>query len=1087
MGRTLLKYLLVALATIVVATLAITATLLATFDPNDYRVALADALSKGLDRDVRISGDLELAPALVPTIAVNGVTIANPPWATRPTMASVGRLEGTIALLPLLERRIEIRKVVLERVDAVLERNAEHRGNWEFPFLMDAGAAAPMTPRYQTRIDAIELRAINVRYVDAETDFVTHVERITLDQRASGAYLIQGSGSLGDLPVKIEWRAGPFDDRGIDPELRWPVAGVVTLGDSTMTIDGRLRAPLAYTRSMLEWRIASTGASRLSRLIGTRSGAALAYSLAGALRVDADSVRIESLGGSIDNSLLVKNMRIDSGSIVVVRGERLVANLAGELAGQRFEVAGRLARLADMLAGADPWPVDVTASFGDQRFELAAMLDLEPGRSALRGLSLAVAGDRLTGDLEVAYSAPPRITANLGAPTLELTALIPRGSPASAVPILDRDLPLGWLDSADAAVELAIGELRGLPVPVRNAKLRTGLEDGAVTLVVDAAEIAGVDLTSRATLAASRSGLQLELDAQAPRVDLQRVLRAIAPDVDVDFSVAATTVSVALATAGTSIRSALAATAATLRAGPVEIRFSGDAAQPSATFSTARIDVDAGEPVKVEARGALSMPQSGGSELVVTATGGTLAELLATGRLWPAIEVGVDGEWRGAPVRISGRIADTAALLDREPTEFRLEGSWAVLEASAEGAIVPVATLLGTSARIALSTDDLAAAGQLTGAPELPAGRAALAGRVTIGEQQWDVSDFTVTAPGAAGTGSASVNRTDRIAVRGRLDLSLLDFTPYAGVTRGAVGEDIALHRLYSSQPVPLDALRRRDWDLELDAEVLRFGAFVSNDVRLRLSVDGGALDLDAAFDTGRMSTTARIDARMDEPELSLRVSASGIALAADRSGAPAAGTPVIDLEAQLSGRGISSQAVVRSLDGDLLMYLRGGRIESGGLRFLFGSVLYQVLDVINPFSARSPYVDIDCAGVYFTVADGVVSTEKGIVMQTPQVQIVGLGSTNLATGELTMQFRTKARTGVVSVGGIVNEFVELTGTLDAPRVAISAERAARTGILAVITGGLSILATDLFKRMTAGDVCPELPSIVGAPGAQAP
>jgi hypothetical protein len=145
------------------------------------------------------------------------------------------------------------------------------------------------------------------------------------------------------------------------------------------------------------------------------------------------------------------------------------------------------------------------------------------------------------------------------------------------------------------------------------------------------------------------------------------------------------------------------------------------------------------------------------------------------------------------------------------------------------------------------------------------------------------------------------------------------------------------------------------------------------------------------------------------------------------------------------------------------------------------------VLDVINPFSARSPYVDIDCAGVYFTVADGVVSTEKGIVMQTPQVQIVGLGSTNLATGELTMQFRTKARTGVVSVGGIVNEFVELTGTLDAPRVAISAERAARTGILAVITGGLSILATDLFKRMTAGDVCPELPSIVGAPGAQAP
>jgi uncharacterized protein involved in outer membrane biogenesis len=189
LARKWLKYLAASLGAVAVVLLAALSVFVLTFDPNDYRVLIEDEISEAIGREVLVTGDLEIAPALVPTLAVNEATIANPPWARQPTFASVGRLEVTIALLPLLENEIQIRNVVLERVDALLERNAEGRGNWEFDFLTDSETAAQSAAQFRTRIGAIELRDIDVRYVNADgTDLSTHVEQVTLQH-----LLISGS------------------------------------------------------------------------------------------------------------------------------------------------------------------------------------------------------------------------------------------------------------------------------------------------------------------------------------------------------------------------------------------------------------------------------------------------------------------------------------------------------------------------------------------------------------------------------------------------------------------------------------------------------------------------------------------------------------------------------------------------------------------------------------------------------------------------------------------------------------------------------------------------------------------------------
>ncbi len=47
-------------------------------------------------------------------------------------MATLQRLEAQVALLPLLQRRLEIDRLVLVRPDILLETDAQGRPNWRF-------------------------------------------------------------------------------------------------------------------------------------------------------------------------------------------------------------------------------------------------------------------------------------------------------------------------------------------------------------------------------------------------------------------------------------------------------------------------------------------------------------------------------------------------------------------------------------------------------------------------------------------------------------------------------------------------------------------------------------------------------------------------------------------------------------------------------------------------------------------------------------------------------------------------------------------------------------------------------------------
>jgi uncharacterized protein involved in outer membrane biogenesis len=1118
-------------AAVIAVLIAVVGIFLITFNPNDYRAWVEDKVSDAIGRDVWINGDLTLAFSLTPTLTVDDVSIGNPAWASRPTMASVDRLAVTVQIMPLLHGELRIDSIRLSGVDVVLERDTDGTGNWEFDFLTKPNAAT--RSRERVDINEVELRRISARYVDAQGATVSaELARLTLTRSLSGQVLIELDGALEGLPLNITWNAGPLGGEGGNSDLRWPVAASLRLGSTTATLRGRLRAPLDYTHSAFDLDIAGR-AEDLLAILGLPHGGAATYMLAGQVRVDADSIELSDLKGRIVDGGLVDGAVIEAGRVSVRRGERVEAALSGKISGEAFSASGRLGRLTDVFGAAEPWPLDVVLSLGPARLSvsgnvaktttgmradvgidlagnlfdamkpftsaplpsvgvvgLAGNLTLERKQASLTDLRFRIGETTVTGELKWSnLLSKPGLDAKLAVDRLDLARLAPAGAADSSV--LDRELSAEWLERLDATATLELGRLEGAPIDARNVTATMRLADGELRLEALGGRVAGVQLNGSASVRRSSEGLALDADLFAPRVAVEPLLKALAAGDESGMAGIADGVSLRLETRGTTIRSAIARSDFALLASPVELRLSEDTRSVAATAKTLRIGAAANGPVSLTMSGRIdaSLTRLSFSEpFELSLSGGTVGQIVSSRAPRPPIEFDLESRYGGSPIHVRGRVDDTRALLNLERTPIELHGIWGNLQASVTGAIVPSPRLLGTVVDLDLKTADLRAAAEQLEIAGWPSGPASLATRLAIVDDTFGLTDTRISAPGIEGTGQVTLGVGERRAVQGVLRFTTLDFTRYqvgpgAPEEKGSDGGR-ALYHAYTTNPLPLERLRALKTDIHVWTDLFRFGEFVSKDASLNIGSDHGLFAIDAALDGGRLRSHIELDAGAADADLRLRLTGDSIPLAEDQAGDLAPGTPMVDLDLTLHGYGSSSLELAQSLDGHMLLYLHGGRIEKGGLRFLFGPLLYQLFDVINPFTDRQSDFDIECAGGYFDVTGGVASTEKGIVMQTPGLQVVGVGTVNLANGALEMAFRTKQRKGLLpSLGGIVNQFVELTGKIDAPRIQVSPERAATSGTLAVATGGLSLIATSLFGRMTARDACPDLVSMIGAPG----
>jgi len=156
------------------------------------------------DRKTQVRGDFQLyfAPFDIKFFA-EGLTMANPAWASRPYLFSARRIDTRIAPLSLLWGKRRVRWLDLTGGALALEWNAKHTANtWTFA---SDGKSAPLEFPV---IDRAKLAATSLRYRDPQLQLLTDLNFATItsrDAKIGEAVRFSGEGRI---------RATPFTLRG---------------------------------------------------------------------------------------------------------------------------------------------------------------------------------------------------------------------------------------------------------------------------------------------------------------------------------------------------------------------------------------------------------------------------------------------------------------------------------------------------------------------------------------------------------------------------------------------------------------------------------------------------------------------------------------------------------------------------------------------------------------------------------------------------------------------------------------------------------------------------------------------------------
>ncbi len=234
------------------------------FNEDAVRLRAQDAVRRATGRELTIQGPVRLAWSLTPTIAMEDVSLANPPGLSRPAMAHVARAEARLALWPLLSRRVEVLGLTLVQPDVLLERDAQGRPNWVFTKPAAAlstpqAPAAGRSPRPTFIVDDVQVSdgRIGLRTADR----VDVVQVAALSATSSGRDVpVQVAGTLdvNGVPVLLQGTTGAWAMSG-DP---WPVALTLSSAGAVLKADGAVGGSLGVTAAVPDLSALSALAGR---------------------------------------------------------------------------------------------------------------------------------------------------------------------------------------------------------------------------------------------------------------------------------------------------------------------------------------------------------------------------------------------------------------------------------------------------------------------------------------------------------------------------------------------------------------------------------------------------------------------------------------------------------------------------------------------------------------------------------------------------------------------------------------------------------------------------------------------------------
>jgi len=366
-------------------------------------------------------------------------------------------------------------------------------------------------------------------------------------------------------------------------------------------------------------------------------------------------------------------------------------------------------------------------------------------------------------------------------------------------------------------------------------------------------------------------------------------------------------------------------------------------------------------------------------------------------------------------------------------------------------------------------------------------------------EQGLKINNLVVQSKESDLSGDLNIDWSGEIInINGNLSSQLLDISPFQ--QSGAESESSSNQQEENSAEEKIFSDEEIDWswlslyDINLDVDIKKFvastvlsGIFgpqapdnVFHDVSAKVDLNEGELKIEpvtatiadgnvqGTFLLGKIEEGAKFETKFDI--LNLRMDTLGA------SGDSVVKGGVTDVVLNFSGQGKSSHQLVSSLNGEFVFEMQKATVDNAMFELIGTDLFLELINTLSPFVKKTKTTELECVAIKFTAEEGILLSNKQMAIESNRMKIVGSGKVDMHTENIAIGFTPIAKKGIgINVGSIV-KFVYLGGTLSNPKMEndpIGIVESGATVTTAIATGGLSLIAESLFKRVThAGSLC---------------
>ncbi|MEO0436149.1 MAG: AsmA family protein [Pseudomonadota bacterium] len=217
----------------------------------------------------------------------------------------------------------------------------------------------------------------------------------------------------------------------------------------------------------------------------------------------------------------------------------------------------------------------------------------------------------------------------------------------------------------------------------------------------------------------------------------------------------------------------------------------------------------------------------------------------------------------------------------------------------------------------------------------------------------------------------------------------------------------------------------------------------------------------------GQLSATALVTARDEAINTQLRAAVDSAPFGMLSRGSSYDVLPKHSAQIDLSATGTDTRQLAASLTGRLLLTGGQGSLRRTALNFATESFAAQLIKLIFPtLESQAPTMEVECTVLALRADQGVIGLDPGFVFRSKKLDLSARGTIDLKQERLAVRFDNQARRGLgISAASLVNPYVQITGTMSKPSLALNLTNTALMGGAAIASGGLTVLAKPLYGR----------------------